>query len=469
MVKNVSGTYTLVPDASWQDLQTDEIRLLCDTSLAPVIINMPTIAALNGFWNVKILVVDKSQNAAVNNITINATGGNNIGSDTTEVINKNGGAIELQVLSLTNWLATLSAEMTGGSAPSGAFIYKPSGVAAGNLYTDWALLWAAIIVTKGVQLIWIDEDAPINSLAPVNYDFENRITLSAKLGVTATNLLFGDNVTIVNLALVKGSLTLVSGSTTGAVYNALAGTSLTFEDGGAIGVQDGMQPFYKADGAGTRNVYFNGRSNTIKASVAFSPAMNASNGATIEIRLQGQKGTVTPYALTTDDGSNLGTRIRFWDYGNPNGLISIGQPTFVPNGALHYPRVDREVFDFGGNMVDPMNLNQWLRVNADSDLNPSASQDQTSQAVVGTENQLRQIIWNSASADNTTVLEVEVQGSVNGSFILPVTLTGPSGALSLLANSGAPNYTTKFCVLGDKISVRWIGGTGPNGMTVRIA
>jgi hypothetical protein len=465
MVINVNGTYTLVPNASWQDIQTDEVRLLCDTSLAPVVINLPEISALNGFWNVKILVVDKSQNAATNNITINATGGNNIGSDTTEVINKNGGAIEFQVLSLTNWLATLSAEMTGGSAPSGAFIYKPSGVAAGNLYTDWALLWAAIIVTKGVQLIWIDEDATISSSLPVNYDFENRISLSARLGVTATNLLFGDNVTIVNLALVKGSLTLVSGSTTGAVYNALAGTSLTFEDGGAISVQDGMLPFYKADGAGTRNIYFNGRSNTIKASAAFSPAMNASNGATIDIRLQGQKGTVTPYALTTDDGSNLGTRIRFWDYGNPNGLISIGQPTFVPNGALHYPRVDREVFDFGGQPA----LNECLAVNGVSNSSTIAMQDQYTQAVVGVENQLRQIIWNSQSADNTTVLEVEVQGSVGGSFILPVTLTGASGALSLLANSGAPNYTTKFCVLGDKISVRWIGGTQPNAMTVRIA
>jgi hypothetical protein len=113
---NVSGTYTLVPDSSWQDLQTDEIRLLCDTSLAPVIVNMPSIASLNGLWNVKIFVVDKSQNAATNNITINAVGGNKIGSDTSELINVNGAAIEVQVLSSTNWLAVKSAEMGGGSS-----------------------------------------------------------------------------------------------------------------------------------------------------------------------------------------------------------------------------------------------------------------------------------------------------------------------------------------------------------------
>jgi hypothetical protein len=116
MVKNVSGTYTLVPDASWQDLQTDEVRLLCDTSLAPVVINLPAISALSGFYNVKIFIVDASQNAATNNITINAVGGNKIGSDSVELINKNGGAMQLQVLSSTNWLATLSAEMGGGGA-----------------------------------------------------------------------------------------------------------------------------------------------------------------------------------------------------------------------------------------------------------------------------------------------------------------------------------------------------------------
>jgi hypothetical protein len=119
MVVNVSGTYTLVPDASWDNIQTDEVRLLCDTSLAPVVINLPEISALNGVWNVKILVVDKSQNAAINNITVNSVGGNTIGSDTVEVLNKNGAALELQVLSATNWLATLSAEMGGGIGVSG--------------------------------------------------------------------------------------------------------------------------------------------------------------------------------------------------------------------------------------------------------------------------------------------------------------------------------------------------------------
>jgi hypothetical protein len=113
MVETVSGTYDLVADPSWANEQTEEVRLLCDTSGAPVIINLPEISTIGAAWNAKIFVVDKSQNAKTNNITINAGGTNKIGSDSVEVININGGSIELQVGSGTNWAATKSAEASG--------------------------------------------------------------------------------------------------------------------------------------------------------------------------------------------------------------------------------------------------------------------------------------------------------------------------------------------------------------------
>jgi len=84
MVKIVTGNYALQVDDSWRLGQLQEIYLQCDTTLAPVVIDLFEIADLERFWNVKIYVTDIANNAATNNIIINS-----IGSDTIDALGTN--------------------------------------------------------------------------------------------------------------------------------------------------------------------------------------------------------------------------------------------------------------------------------------------------------------------------------------------------------------------------------------------
>jgi hypothetical protein len=115
MLKTITGTYDLVPNSSWNDLQTEEIRLVCDTTSAPVVVNLPQISSIvGGTLNVKIYVVDGAGNAATNNITINPGGSNKIGASTSYVINVNNGGAYIQIGSPTNWLLTPNNTIGGG-------------------------------------------------------------------------------------------------------------------------------------------------------------------------------------------------------------------------------------------------------------------------------------------------------------------------------------------------------------------
>lgn len=103
----ITGTYDLVPDDSWRLGQLQEIYLQCDTTLAPVTINLFEIADLENFWNVKIFVTDIAGNAFSNNITINSIGADSIDfpGTTTLTLNTNGASVELQVVSDIQWFA----------------------------------------------------------------------------------------------------------------------------------------------------------------------------------------------------------------------------------------------------------------------------------------------------------------------------------------------------------------------------
>jgi hypothetical protein len=68
----ITGTYNLAADPIWRQLPLQEVYLECDTSTAPVTINLFPVSDLQRFWNVKIYVTDISNNAGTNPITINA-------------------------------------------------------------------------------------------------------------------------------------------------------------------------------------------------------------------------------------------------------------------------------------------------------------------------------------------------------------------------------------------------------------
>jgi hypothetical protein len=116
MLKKITGTYNLISDTSWNTMQNQEIKLVCDTTLAPVVLNLPQISSiLGGTLNVKIYVVDGAGNASANNITINPGGSNKIGASSSYVINVNNGGVYIQIGSLTNWLLTPNNTIGGGS------------------------------------------------------------------------------------------------------------------------------------------------------------------------------------------------------------------------------------------------------------------------------------------------------------------------------------------------------------------
>lgn len=95
-------------------LFNDDVVLYCDTTLGPVTINLLQIAS--GSWNTtwKLYVIDKSNNAGVNNITINAGIGQKINNASTLVLNVNSASALVRIASNTSFVASL--DYTSGLA-----------------------------------------------------------------------------------------------------------------------------------------------------------------------------------------------------------------------------------------------------------------------------------------------------------------------------------------------------------------
>ena len=89
-------------------LFNDDVVLYCDTTLGPVTINLLQIAS--GSWNTtwKLYVIDKSNNAGVNNITINAGIGQTINNAATLVLNVNSSSALVRIGSNTSFIASLN-------------------------------------------------------------------------------------------------------------------------------------------------------------------------------------------------------------------------------------------------------------------------------------------------------------------------------------------------------------------------
>jgi hypothetical protein len=113
----VSGTVTLY---------RDDVILLCDTSVAPVTINLFEIP--DNYWSTqwKLYIIDNSNNASVNNITINAGSGQTINTASSLVLNTNGSTALVRIVSNADYIATLGA---GGIGGGGYNTIKDEGVA----------------------------------------------------------------------------------------------------------------------------------------------------------------------------------------------------------------------------------------------------------------------------------------------------------------------------------------------------
>lgn len=113
----VSGTATIY---------RDDVVLLCDTSSAPVVINLFDIP--DGFWSTqwKLYIVDNSNNAATNNITINAGGTQTINDAASLVLNVNGTSAAVEIVSDDKFIGNLTS--TSGSGGGGYDTIQEEGV-----------------------------------------------------------------------------------------------------------------------------------------------------------------------------------------------------------------------------------------------------------------------------------------------------------------------------------------------------
>lgn len=95
----VTGTPTLT---------NSDVVLYCDTTSSPVILNLLDIP--NNYWQTtwKLYVIDYSNNAATNNITINAGSGQTINGQSSLVISTNGGEAFVRIQSNTSFLGILA-------------------------------------------------------------------------------------------------------------------------------------------------------------------------------------------------------------------------------------------------------------------------------------------------------------------------------------------------------------------------
>ena len=113
--KNPERTIIGTPVPVVNQVSTADTIILCDTSGGAIILQLLEIP--NDQWNTtyKVYIADKTNNASVNNITINAPVGFTINNQPSLVISSNGGSVLIRVASNTGYLGSLT---SGGSGAS---------------------------------------------------------------------------------------------------------------------------------------------------------------------------------------------------------------------------------------------------------------------------------------------------------------------------------------------------------------
>lgn len=154
------ATFTFPADKlQWILLQEQELYVHCDTSTGPVAIELPAISSMNGFYNVKIYIVDTGGNASGNNITISCDPGNVIDSGGVVVINNDLASVALTVVSDFQWISVEGVVAVGASiADLGKMLFVSVGSATYSVdagSNQFAVYPGACAdkIANGVQLV----------------------------------------------------------------------------------------------------------------------------------------------------------------------------------------------------------------------------------------------------------------------------------------------------------------------------
>lgn len=110
--------------------------------------------------------------------------------------------------------------VTPSTNSGGSFVWRPGGVAGGNVYTTWASLYAAFSALAGAKTIWVDDSivspAIISSGGPYNVDgvtFTSRGNFNNGNGAAVVQVESGATMTATYLE-VKGLILIESSSST---------------------------------------------------------------------------------------------------------------------------------------------------------------------------------------------------------------------------------------------------------------
>jgi hypothetical protein len=190
----------------------DDVILLCDTSVGPVTINLLDIPV--DFWSTQwqMYIVDKSGNASVNNITINAGTGQIINGSASIVLNTANAYANIRIGANLKYIATTSAG--GGASVNGHIIadegsnlpqqpildFVGAGVTASNGVGKTTITipgGAPIIPTTNANLLTLINT---NSIQPGAYYLITDV-LNSPEGVLVTGLLTNGNTSVQGIGL----------------------------------------------------------------------------------------------------------------------------------------------------------------------------------------------------------------------------------------------------------------------------
>lgn len=209
--KIVIGTYTVY---------TDDSVLLCDTSTAPVIINLLQIPNSGGYlkqgnWSTqyKLYIVDYKNNSATNNITVIAPSGFKINTQQQYVMSTNGGSIIIEITSNLDYVAIggAGANFLSTINTSTVFMNLANGILQSKVdYQDYALVQLKLSNPNQNYFPITQVYDNVGNILPTYF---NDLTYAQTLGNQQAVVGYNANVfhgafTSANIDLVTGYLTL---------------------------------------------------------------------------------------------------------------------------------------------------------------------------------------------------------------------------------------------------------------------
>jgi len=304
----------------------DDVILLCDTSSGAVNITLQEIPTNN--WNLlyKLFVIDNSNNASVNNITINAPSGQSINLGSSIVINTNGGGYVFEISGNGQYLGTPSSGGGGGGGVTSVGATSPltsSGGATPNISIPQASALASGYLSSTDYNAFNSKSSPIAILNNVG----------GTVTTAATSIRFDTNLTTTNVA---GAVTVSAAgggvSSVGAALplSSTGGSNPSISIAKATGLTDGYlaaTDFNVFTSKGSPIAVINAAGTTITTaatSIKFDTNLNATAvGSAVTVTAAGGSGSTSVTAPITNSGSGSSPNIGITQSsGTTNGYLS---------------------------------------------------------------------------------------------------------------------------------------------------